>query len=293
MDFTDVEFFLIQAFVLSRYKQVAEHEISYGIDYDKLCHELTISSKTYAKKLVHHLQRNMSNMSCQFILTLLNDLGGNQELLYLLKSLYFTDEVGRHVMPCYEISKILLQHMKKMSTYVKIIVEQITDSSSKTISFLLRPVHGQNYILAEGEQEINDGDAVVIFKGIVKYRNNTLESSEIYVTRFFHIGLEDVILSNMAQHPQYAGVTLADKKINPYPFIDASFQEQIYNGYLRQAEEQFIAHKQQAALIGCTPDNPSLFLLTHVRCDRIHKSTVHYADQFNFNPKLDREELVL
>ena len=286
--FTEEEYFIIQTYILSRYKLVGNHEISHGIDYDKLCDELKIPSKTYAKKLVHTLQRNTSKLSCQFIFTLIDAFSSSKHLSQLIKSLYFFDDIGRHVIPCYETTKILLSHMRKTHIFVEILITQVSDKTEKTISFSLEPANNGDYQLIPSTKA--HSRPIMIFKGIVRYENNIIEPIQNYIARFLKVGFNNTILANMAQHPQYAGKLLTDKKINPYPDIRTK-ENTIDPPFLDQAEKDFLAHKHLASLAGCSQENSSLFLLTHVRCNNLN-SEVAWESKVNSYAQFLMEETI-
>ncbi len=267
--FSNVMFFLLQTYILSKYKLVGEHNISHGIHYDKLCKDLNLSSKTYARKVIHRLQRNISEYSCQFIYSLAQKLKTDSHYLPLLNSLYFKDEVGRHVFSCYETTKIILQYIAKHNRPIKFIVHRITKNTKDRIVFILKPSLSQNsYELSHYlDNKLNKG--MITFVGVVHYNTLFLERKERYIIRFLRVGFESIILSNMAQHPQYAGLLLEDKKHNPYVQCNANKAEPEYSKYVFQIEKQFLKHKQISKEIGCAIDNASLFLLTHVYCDTL------------------------
>lgn len=270
------QFFLIQAFILSKYKLVGDYDISYGIDYDSLCQDLDIDSKTYARKVIHHFQRNLSEYSCQFIIKLLNNLNAGKFHNDLLMSLYYTDEVGRHVMSCYEVTKVILLHVLKSGKHVQVTIFRESKEEKDQISFILNPSTFYTTTINSDEQDVK---GTLLFIGRVFYKNRIDETKDQYISRFLDVGFENIILSNMAIHPQYAGIKLSEKKDNPYRLLT-------FGRYKR--EEGFLKHKYLSNQIGCSKENPSLFLLTHVRC---HYDK-NYIYQFDTVELLPEESLI-
>lgn len=272
LEISKAEYFVIQTHVLSRYKLVGEHEISHGINYELICAEIGIASKTFIRKFVHHFQRNISKQSCQFIFSLLHELNTDIFDMALLKALYKQDEVGRHVISCYEVTEIILNHALKKEKPVKLRITQISPSEKREIDFTLKgSPSGRHFTLSN---ELSDQDiAPLLFRGYVEYQNTIHESREQYIERFLSVGFENVILCNMAQHPQYSGILLDQMKYNPYLHIETDEITQSYQDRLKNAEARFLKDKFLSKQYGCAQENPSLFLLTHVRCEH-HKNQV-------------------
>jgi hypothetical protein len=195
----------------------------------------------------------------------------------LLRSLYYQDEVGRHVLSCYEVTKIILRHAFETKKYIKIIVTRISGNTEKNVTFFLKTSKKGYYVLARNSEEIVD-DGLITFAGIsnIKYKN---ESQKEYIARFMNIGFENVILSNMAQHPQYAGLHLDDKKFNPYLKIDSVGLNETYLNCIKESEKNFLQHKSLSSKIGCAKENSDLFLLTHVHCDDVVFQTNEAKDE--------------
>jgi hypothetical protein len=63
---------------------------------------------------------------------------------------------------------------------------------------------------------------IIIFKGIVTYENKEFESQREYIERYIHMNFINIILANMVQHPQYAGISLSKEKLDSYESIDVS-----------------------------------------------------------------------
>lgn len=268
LNLSSLVFFLLHAYILSRYKSVGDYNIFYGINYDKLCEEIKIPSKAFVKKVIHFLQRNISKQSCQMIFGLLTNFTPSFQPLQLLKSLHFQDEIGRHMLACYETTKIILQHAFQSNLVIKMVINRIAQHAEDQLVFFLHPSQTkQCYVLAS--ENINFSTGIMTFIGIVRYNEPVLESKEKYFHRFFNTGFENIILSNMAQHPQYAGLLLDNKKYNPYFSAMAFEYLPHYLNYIQDAEKQFLRHKYMSSIIGCTPENSSLFLLTHVRCEAV------------------------
>lgn len=95
----------------------------------------------------------------------------------------------------------------------------------------------------------------VVFHGVADCTH--METHAEYIQRFNDVGLVQVILMNMAGHPQYSGKLLSDMKENP-------FQDLICVG---DFEARFLKLKNSSTEKGCTITNPSLYFIRHIFCD--------------------------
>lgn len=252
-------YFLVQTFILSKYKLVADYEISQGINYEQLCTEIGVSSKTYIRKIIHRLQRELSKLSCQFIFELLSDLNANPAQVDLIKLLSCQDEVGRHVISCYEVTKVILQHALQKNDLFKITITRIAKNEKDSFSFFL------NGSFDNFPGGFEDNKAIIFFHGIAYYDEYITESKEQYFEKFVNVGIEEIVLANMAQHPQYAGLLLNNKKYNPYQTIEIGGLSSDLVEHIKSSESLFLKHKFLSEIIGCNKKSANLFLLTHVR----------------------------
>lgn len=265
MDIPESVFFMVQIHLLSKYKVSGEHYIPHGVDYDKLISETKIKSKTYMKKIIHKLQRNVSNLCCRYILTT-SSKGNEFYPTKLLEYLYCKDEVGRHVIACYEVTKCLLSQETDLDRFVRVVVFRKGRYESDTVVFTLASKEGSRTYQLCCDEDVEVG-AVLTFTGICSYYKEINESGSEYIGRFMSIGFEEIILANMAQHTQYSGLLLKDLKHNPYlrtkPIrgIETGFRD-----YIDESEKEFMRHKILSESIGCSKHNKALFLLTHVLC---------------------------
>lgn len=267
VEYSELSYFLTQSYILSNYKLVEDFDISHGINYDKLCHDIKISSKTYLRKIIHCFQRNISKLSCQFIFRLAG-METNLNKLHLLKTLHYKDEIGRYVLPCYEVTRIILNHALATRKYVKVIAIRIFNNIRDEIEFSLQPdSDGEYYVYSPKGLEENDKE-IIVFKGRMSYKEGEdFETKKEYIRRFLRFGFVNIILANMAQHPQYAGILLNEIKFNPYSSLNFESLPRSYVRTLKESEQQFMEDKKSAEQLGCTPINSNLFLLTHVYCD--------------------------
>lgn len=214
LSLSDLTYFLIQSFILSKYKYIEAYDISHGINYDAFCQDVGIESKTFIRKFVHRLQRNLSKLSCQFMMKLAAEVSNMPQEKFLLQALYYNDEVGRHLIASYEVTKLILQYIYQHHYFIKVIVSRMANHVTDELTFFLKGATSSSHYTLCLPQDV-PLEEIIVFRGICRQDNNFLEPQQQYINKFMQIGFDTVMLSNLAQHPQYAGLLLDDKKYNP------------------------------------------------------------------------------
>lgn len=274
---TDIQIFLVQNFILSRYHCTLSLDPWPGkggtkmtIYYSRFCEELKISSKSFMRKMIVYLQHNISKQSCHFIFQLSCELGINSYHIQLFKALYLKDGNGRHVIAGYEVTKAIMQHAFLTKKWIQLIVLRISEKVQEELYFMLKPAeNNKDYVLTNMIADCPNHQALIVCKGVAHYETDINETKDQYIKRFLDIGYEDILLSNMAQHPQYVDQQLSAHRDNPYLQLRDKLIEQQHMDYVTRAEDQFLQHKYLSKKIGCAQSNASLFLLTHISCDSV------------------------
>lgn len=257
--------FLIQSYFLTKYRIIDEQGICNGIDYDVLCNEIYITSKTFIKKLVRHIQINITDLTTKFLSTLLVNIDCEPERVFLMQSLHFKDEDGRHVFGCYEATKLILEHAFITGKHIEIAVKRNSENASDELIFSLIPDKNTGRFTTANPIIEQSHKPSIVFRGVAKYSEYINETRENYIQRFLSVGFENILLSNVAQHPQYPGTNLDKLKYNPYRAVNTNQLTVAYQNYVSNAEKEFLKHKHMAVEFGCMQESSNLFLLIHVR----------------------------
>jgi hypothetical protein len=260
----EVEFFLVQARILTQYKTY------YGdgnpcIDYQSLTRDLGVSKHT-ARQLVHLYQINLSQSSCNFIMHLLSDIPSppfSQSDLNLLKNF---DDDDRYVLPCYWVMKAIYAHM--LHTKKTILLSVKRTFNNQTVDHLLLPFTvTSSYGGIKYQTDISrlPDQPCFVVHGITKYSQPVEETQQTYIRRLLSMGLEKIIFLNMAIHPQYSGKKLSLLSTNPLKIDTVNPPISNYIGL----EQEFLTLQRQAEIFGCSINNPSLFYIEHIYCDKL------------------------
>lgn len=269
--------FLIQSHFLTRFHLLDEENVSIGIDYNKLCEFMNISSKTFGRKVVHDYQRKLSRTSCDFVIKLLKTISENIDINQnILHELRQEDEIYRSILPSYETTKVLIAHMLQTETPIIVIVHS---DRRQIVRLIFVPSKNKKCFILNNDQKLfRKNQTCVIFKGIVKnekYSSSYLNS--LIINSFKKHGLEKIILANMAAHPQYPGKKLDAYKYNPYQNYQGNSHNILDKVHL--LEQRFLLMQRFSHTIGCSKENPGLFLLKHVYFDSIEKYLNHLSKQ--------------
>jgi hypothetical protein len=244
---------LTQCYLLSHCKMLGKHNIPSSIIYPILTKDTGISSKTFLKRFVHQCQRNISAISCERIFDIAKSQGSNN--MQHLKALYQKDEIGRHVLPAFEVTRILLDEIFLKKQPFVMVVHRTSHLEKDTLCFGIHIDQLDQY-----------DHATIVFEARADYGDMPLDSRDEYIKRAFSMGVKKIILWNMAQHPQYAGSKLSLLKANPYPDAHEHIAEL----------QMFLQYRQYAKILGCSRDNPRFLLITHIHCEPFASVAQHY-----------------
>lgn len=240
LDIPETAIWLTELHLLTDFKKYQSHHRPTAIDYDTAKEITCVDSKTVLKRFIHKMQRHVTAISMRFMFDKAQLIDNNAPAL--LKSLWRQDEIGRHVLPAFEVTRCLFDIAKQHRQPLGIIVTRSNN-------------HGDNDEIAmffNKSTLAHYNNAMVVVHARADYADKPLDNKEQYIERFMQYGLENCVLWNMAQHPQYTGTALTQYKNNPY---DA------HDGHALSQYQQF---RQFASITGCSQDNPSLFLISHI-----------------------------
>lgn len=247
---TKDEWFLFQVHFLTEYKDNTEHNETF-INYDRIGERLNVSKK-WAKKLVRSYQINIAQLSCDEIKELSPSFSIQKTSLCSIPRL---DDGGRPVIPCYLSMKVIWVHL--LQKQVPILV-QITFPSSmarETTYLIFEPEQLKKKYSYAPNYPMESKKPVFVIVG-----QSTAPSIKEFKKHFVKLGVEAVILANLAAHPQYSGKLLTTYKDNPFQNMsDPPIILQTFSQELKQMRELAI-HE------GCSKENSSLFLAEHVYC---------------------------
>ncbi|HVV69090.1 MAG TPA: hypothetical protein VHE99_08695 [Gammaproteobacteria bacterium] len=258
-ELSNIENFLVQSYILTYYKKITANGDP-SIDINKIMQDIKIS-KSAAKRLTRFYQINLSNISCNFISSLLQETPEVNINLDFLNALKYADDDGRSVFPCYLVMKVLWQHMKKNKC---IILLSITRKRNNRIIDKLNLYFQLSNNGATLIENFQPKEASYIIDGIMECSSNVLENRLDYIIRVLKTGIEKIILSNMAIHPQYSGKKLSALSNDPFALdsIIAQFKESM------QLKNDFLYWRNEAKKLGCGIQNPTLFYIVHMFCGK-------------------------
>lgn len=265
--FNNDEIFLFRSYLLTKYKKNILLNDTV-IDYEKLCTSLNIKRKQ-AKKLVRHNQLKLSEHSSHFIFHLLEEINDLPHHKHILPLLNYRDDNFRSVLPCYEFTKVLLKHLSQMAIPIAFIIEHVLANNIIEISqYIYDPqTNSSTYLNPNIEIYSADERPCLVIKGISTLYDKHSMVQEHYSRKFSGLGAQNIVLANMAKHPQYSGKKLTEHKDNPYKQLR---QTSAYPDKELQLLESELLHMQELANIhGCSVECPALFCARHVYCDKL------------------------
>lgn len=304
--------YLLQNNILSRYSIRGELNSTLGIDHEKLMEKLDCG-KTLASKFAKHFQANIAKISCDFIKLLVMDIPEVSYFNRISSYVELIDNNKRNIFPCYEVTKILLMHIQKKRHPVLLIAHRESKNGTDSIPLLFFPsLDGKNFELRQDLFTTISSNACIIIRGTTIY-NDLLEPESKFIKRIVQIGLTQLVLCNMAKHPQYSAQEFEFISENPYNSKRMRKNKYTSNRFCRENQDfeheveyteiiEILAEREKelkkmqelASLIGCCKENPTLFFIRHIYCDTLKNATYGalYKTQ-DFINKIIRKEFVL
>lgn len=277
-------FFLISSYFLSYFALRDASSYPVAINYSEVVRKFSVT-KTVARKLAKHYQSVVARLSCDFIDTLLVNLTSFHYEKQALHALRHITEEKREVYPCYIGMKILIAHCQRQRLPILLKINLISRNQATTESLLFIYKNGCFKcadLTNAGDYETQE--PCMVIEGYANSNTQFDNSADECLKQILSVGLQDILLANMAAHPQFSGVENANNQI----FVDAvnrvvdisnTSNTQLThdkNTYLQTINLAIscLGKEQQemqayAKTIGASKENPSLFFLQHVYCDKI------------------------
>lgn len=230
-------------------------------------------SKSKAKCLISNTQRSLSYATCKYVLLESRYIENSVIKMFLRTR---RDSHGRYCLPQFFVAKVLLSRILDNNKPVLLKINRFFEKK-KFDSLSLYLVSNESKtdfkITTTPMKSI-----CIVAEGFVNYQTLP-ENKEVYLNKLFTNSIIDILLSIFAVHPQYSG----DIKDSPPPFTEL-LNEVRHNIHISKniieiklllsLQELILAEqidyelkKINAGIKGCTLQNPSLIVLTHIFCD--------------------------
>lgn len=251
-------FYLLTTYFLCRTKYFDSDGMTH-IDYKRVARELNVSAWT-GKRLIQKFERYVANESCNFLEKRVNSLPELQALLPELLAYRKKGDNDREAFPDYVTIRVIMTHLRhtKQPIVFSVVRYKTNGKLIDEVSMLARFSDQRGmFVLEKTHSFLFSKKPCVVVRGCVRYANKKHESKTEFVDRFVEAGIENIMLSNAAIHPQYSSGKLLEFRDNP-------FQDQAI-------EAEFLKMKAFAETFGCGKSAPHLFLTQHVLCDVLGK----------------------
>ncbi len=301
MEFTQGHSTLFLYHFLTYFSKRDKEGILICVHHEKLCQEMGVS-KTLGWRIIHHFQKLASAFSSLFILYLAETVKSASYLNPLIKHLLKRDEEKRFILPCYFLSQVIWHYLLEMKEDILLVVDKKIEGVTIDRFFFLFRVSsiGRFEFLAEiDKSDVSVKPAFIIRGSFCCKTEKRSKTKTEFIQRIKNEGLEAVILTNQAAHPQYAGKKLESFKNDPFFQIQSSSSLQNYNDLIRlfngelsfslsgSFEKQELNKyaielelmRTKANILGCNIENNTLFLITHVMFDNI-ENILHSLDTY-------------
>lgn len=231
------------------------------IDYQKMTSKLNIS-KNLARRIIHDYQKKLSKFCCDYVAQFAPQI--HPLLPKILDLFRYTDDDARTTLPCYLVMEVLMWRLRALQKNILFVVKHTHDESKQFITLFYRyNQKTEHYELKISPSKQDTAKACLVIHGI-SCSEDWIKVN--YKARFEYMGMQQILMSNMATHSQYSGKKFASLKNNPYsPLMACSDQE--LSQYASDLEATFLEMKRLGLKTGCLEQIPTTLFIRHIFTD--------------------------
>lgn len=249
------EIFILGSYLLTEYKVESKPWDTF-IDYNKMTNDANASRRSI-KNAVRYYQIELSARSCYEVARWVERGDGVREKKTLVESSVYLDDNGRHVLPCYLSTKIMLNCLG-----IDDIPILFSISIEEEQVLILYPSIAKKGLILKKDHRLNIMNTpCLIIMGESSMDVSGLDSGQEILKKFSKHGLTNIILANTADHPQYVGKKLAEHRKNPCSNNAQNTEEG------RGLADEVRRQVEWAHVFGCCLSNKDLFCVRHICCD--------------------------
>ncbi len=261
-EISETELFLVASYFLTEFKNTDKQGITY-INHNAVSESLKITRKL-SKKIVRHFQQTLALASCKTIFSWAAEAAYPTNELDVLKNLQLYDDDARPVLPCNFFTKIMLLHLIRKQMPILIVINRHNIFQNKKTILLFNPALSNKVTpILKISKETYSQACLVIYGETAQSNFKLIEKEKHYINRLNKLGLETVILTNMAAHPQYSGSTLLHYQQNP--FLALKKQDVTTKNMGAELHQMLVLSEKS----GCCREKSSLLMVNHFCCDTI------------------------
>tara|TARA_Y100000588_G_C14178170_1_gene892362 strand:- start:102 stop:1316 length:1215 start_codon:yes stop_codon:yes gene_type:complete len=240
---------------------------------EKTCHKKILATglvHNKTKSLVLETQKELSLISCQYVLEILKD--NNEQ-----DTKIFKDGHGRSYLPQHVSGKVFLTQLLDPNKIIVLEVSRFISENfyDKVIYFL--QFDTDKHTLTE-INHIDESRPCVVLAGVVNYKHIP-ETPKQYIERIKSFSIEHIFEANFAAHPQFSG-SLRDE-----PCIYDDNHNEKRPTLFRSFYLDYKTSKNFAETNGCTKESPALLFLNHIYCD-IAKTFINNSHDLKLHDNL-------
>ena len=253
--------FIILSFILSFYARRNDEFFPTGIDY-KLFSKSIGSSANGGRQILRRCQKILASLSIDVLQTLAAYQGIDKRFFNALI------KIGENNLPCFPCHlgmKLLISAARFQMIPLSLSIKRF---SMDEVEILYRTFYvnrkANRYMLESTTTfEHNSISRICIVGKVVEA--NISHSSNAYFNRLSQYSVEDILLFNMASHPQFSGDLLRKYIDNPYQDLKLTTIElNKYRSILDILKSELTNTRKMAETLGFSRDNPTIFALQHV-----------------------------
>lgn len=246
------EIFLCTSYILTIFKDMINRDIY--VSSDRLSAKLKISKKL-SKKIIYKFQKIISFTSCLFINFICQKNKHNIYNQINLTKMIKIDDNSRFVYPCFLYSRYIFEYIAYLNISILVKYNKIDGEI-----IFYKTINSKGSFINKLDEHINYNKECLV---VHCCRKSTYLSSIDLLNNLDSFGIHNILLMNMAAHPQFSGERLS-------VFANQLFPENHKLTLLeKEINNDFLNFRDNAKIYGFCKENPELLLVEHIFFDKI------------------------
>lgn len=256
--------FIFQAYYLTQISIIEdEYKLSAKVDYINYLRLFPTMPKSFFKRFVKSLQRNLSEDSTKFTFSLASNLIEFKDLRFIQSELIKEDNLNRKILPAFLTGSIIFKHILKSGFDILLFACVYNDDKiTNKISIPLQTnLLGDDFIASSA---LNRKRPYFVIKGEVRGASTKEEIIQMIIKDG---GFMKVFSGTMAAHRQYAGVNINDNILEQFYFLFKNLNSSI----------SVLFHEYQKTInlgLALLHNNSKSFLACHIFSAKINTLSV-------------------
>jgi hypothetical protein len=226
-------------------------------------------TRTFVDEWTEHLQRDLSQLSVQWLMSWAAELELQQEIdlwakPFVLEELLYQGDGARWALPSFGTLEVILKHARWISQLPFLFALTVVSEKGDFSRYEWLQAEDKKWKFTTSP---DDKSSCLVIRAVSLNTSaiTNVAYSNFVVERLKEIGFETVLLWVNADHPQYSGRKLNGFAENPFGENGKSLSCEGFRNYQNHYEN----YKKMARRSGCTLMSPQFLYMKHFSSDQL------------------------